>query len=100
VATTTGAEFGYGFTVPDDLFDHWFLGRGETAGTLAAVEPEPEAEVFLEPLGPEVPLEEELPVTSEVPEVPELGAPEVPKVPEAAVPAKRKRGVKAAEGEV
>lgn len=29
VATTTGALFGNGFVVPQDVFDHWFLTRGE-----------------------------------------------------------------------
>lgn len=82
VATTTGAEFGYGFTVPDDVFDHWFLSRGEGAAAPVAVVPEE----FLEPLGPEVPLEEEIPVT-----VAEE-ADEVPEVPEAA-PRRRSRGV-------
>lgn len=43
VATTSGAEFGNGFTVPDDVFDHWFLGRGEAkAPPTAPAEPEPE----------------------------------------------------------
>jgi hypothetical protein len=54
VATTSGAEFGYGFTVPDDVFDHWFLSRREpgtvdpkdleTAEAVILVEPEPKPE--------------------------------------------------------
>jgi hypothetical protein len=50
VETTTGAEFGYGFTVPDDVFDHWFLRRGE------ARNPQPPSEpvVFPEPVAPVV----------------------------------------------
>lgn len=84
VATTTGAEFGYGFTVPAVVFDHWFLGRGEAAGIkVPAAEPEPE--VFLEPQGPEVPLEEEFPAV----EVTVDGAPEVPEDK----PKRRSRGV-------
>ena len=34
VATTTGAIFGNGFVVPQDVFDHWFLGRGEANGVM------------------------------------------------------------------
>lgn len=64
VETTTGAEFGYGFTVPDDVFDHWFLRRGEASGAAAA------------------------PVEEFSPEV------VVPEVPEAEVPRKKTRGVK------
>jgi hypothetical protein len=54
VATTSGAEFGYGFTVPDDVFDHWFLSRREpgtvdpkdleTVEAVVLVEPEPKPE--------------------------------------------------------
>lgn len=29
VATTSGALFGNGFVVPQDVFDHWFAGLGE-----------------------------------------------------------------------
>lgn len=52
VETTTGAEFGYGFVVPDEVFDHWFLRRGEartTAPSEPEVFPEPVAEVVAEP---------------------------------------------------
>lgn len=81
VATTTGAEFGYGFVVPVDVFDEWFLNRGRhvllAPETVAALD-----EAFLEPQGPEIPLEEEIPVTpDEVPEVPETS------------PRRRSRGV-------
>lgn len=82
VATTTGAEFGYGFTVPDELFDHWFLRLGEPAVTATAMKPK----VFSEPTGPVVPFEDEFPeapetVTPEVPEVSEAPVPEVPEKP-------------------
>jgi hypothetical protein len=91
VATTTGAEFGYGFVVPTDVFDEWFLNRGRhillAPETVAALD-----EAFLGPQGPEVPFEEEFPVT----EVPEDEVPEVPDEK----PKRRSRGVaKTTEGE-
>lgn len=80
VETTTGAEFGYGFTVPDDVFDHWFLRRGEAAGMTTETVPGPQ--------GPVVPPEAEFPE-----QLTEPVAEEKPRV--------RKRGVKATtEGEV
>ena len=36
VETTTGAEFGYGFVVPDDVFEAWFTSRGEARAMATA----------------------------------------------------------------
>lgn len=91
VETTSSAEFGNGFMVPAAVFDHWFLRRGEAAGMKASDPAAPEPGVFPEPLGPQVPLVDEIPAA-------EVTGDEVPEVPEP--PKRRSRGVaKTTEGE-
>ena len=100
VATTTSAQFGYGCVVPDEVFDAWFLTRGEAGGapvrtvelpTFPGVTEDLEHLAALDPGGtPEESETPEVPEEPEVPETPEV--PEVPEVPEESAPKPRKRG--------
>lgn len=51
VATTSGALFGNGFVVPQDVFDHWFLSRGEAKGIVTEVAEEAPAPVVTKKTG-------------------------------------------------